>query len=151
MSTEALPLLGKVALVTGSSRSIGAAIVKRLAADGAMVVVNYVTTKDAAEALVQEINAEGKGKAIALQADMSSLAEGNRLVEETVQRLGRLDILVLNAAHMVLQQLEELDEEQYDRHFMINVKVPLFMTQTAAKYLTTGSSPFYPEYIFDAC
>lgn len=136
-----LPLSGKVALVTGSSRSIGAAIVKRLAADGASVVVNYVTTKDAAQKLVEEINAEGRGKAVAIQADMSSVAGGSRLVEETVQHFGRLDILVLNAAYMVLQPLQDVNETEYDSHFMINVKVPLFMTQTAAKYLTSGKFP----------
>lgn len=133
-----LPLAGKIALVTGSSRNIGAAIVKRLAADGAFVVINYVNTADAAQKLAQEINAEGKGKAITLQADMSSVAEGNRLIEETVQRFGKLDILVLNAGHAESQLLEQVSEEEFDKHFTINVKVPLFMTQTASKHLNEG-------------
>lgn len=138
----ALPLSGKVALVTGSSRSIGAAVAKRLAADGASVVINYVSTADAAQKLAEEINAEGRGKAITIQADISSVVEGNRIVEETVQRLGQLDILVLNAGYSESQTLESLTEAEYDKQFLINVKVPLFMVQTATKHLKAGTCLF---------
>lgn len=131
-------LAGKVALVTGSSRSIGAAIVKRLAADGASVVVNYVNNVAAAEQLVDGINAEGKGRAVALKADVSSVQAGRRLVQETIAHFGKLDILVLNAGYVEMQTLEQLTEEEFDRHFAVNTKVPLFMTQEASKYMKEG-------------
>ena len=135
-----LPLSGKVALITGSSRSIGAAIAKRLASDGAIVVINYVSTADVAQKLAKEIDLEGKGRALLVQADVSSVAEGNRLVEETVRHLGRLDILVLNAGYSEAQTLESLSEAEYDKQFLINVKVPLFMVQTAGKHFQPGMS-----------
>ena len=125
--------------MTGSSRSIGAAIARRLAEDGAAVVINYVTTADVAQELADEINAAGRGSAITIHADMSSVAEGSRLVEETVRRLGKLDILVLNAGFAEGQTLVNLTEEMFDKQFLINVKVPLFMTQEAAKYLPSGA------------
>lgn len=137
-----LPLSGKIALVTGSSRSIGAAIVKRLAADGASVVVNYLNNAAAAHKLADEINTTGQGKAITIKADVSSVDEGRRLVEETVQQFGRLDILVLNAGYVEMLALNSLTEEEFDKHFAVNAKVPLFMVQAATKYLTAGSSFF---------
>ena len=133
-----LPLAGKVAVITGSSRNIGAAIAKRLADDGASVVINYNGSKDAAEELAQKINEEGKGKAIAIQADVSSLADGNRLIEQTVQEFGQLDVLVLNAGMMNNTSLDTITEKHFDDHFNINVKVPLFMVKTATKYLRAG-------------
>ncbi|EKM57374.1 uncharacterized protein PHACADRAFT_160861 [Phanerochaete carnosa HHB-10118-sp] len=133
-----LPLAGKVAIITGSSRGIGAAIAKRLAADGASVVINYVSSADVAQVLADEINEEGKGSAITIQGDMSSVVEGNRVVEKSVEHFGSLDILVLNAAYMTLLPLESVTEEEFDRHFMVNVKVPLFQVQTASKYMKPG-------------
>ncbi|KIP05290.1 hypothetical protein PHLGIDRAFT_119941 [Phlebiopsis gigantea 11061_1 CR5-6] len=133
-----LPLTGKVALVTGSSRSIGAAIVKRLAVDGASVVVNYVNAAEAAQRLVDSINAEGHGTAVAIKADVSSVAAGRMLVEDTVSRFGRLDVLVLNAGYVEMQDLEHLTEDEFDRHVTVNAKVPLFMVQAAAKRLQEG-------------
>lgn len=135
----ALPLSGKVALVTGSSRSIGAAIVKRLAADGASVVINYINSADAAQQLADEINGEAKGKAITIKADVSSTSEGRRLVEETVQHFGQLDILVLNAGYVEMLALENLTEDEFDRHFAVNAKVPLFMVQAAARHFKSGT------------
>ena len=142
-ATMSLPLAGKVAIVTGSSLGIGAAIVRRLAADGASSVINYVSSADAAQALADEINKEGKGSAIIVQGDMSSVEDGKRVVEKTVEHFGRIDILVLNAARSVDSPLEAFTEEDFDKHFAVNVKVPLVQVQTASKYLKAGtSSPF---------
>lgn len=138
MSTSAHPLAGKVALVTGASRGIGASVARRLAADGAAVVVNYANSARAAETIVNEINAKGPGKAIAIRADVSNVQEGKRLVDETFKQLGALDILILNAGFMDLHTLEHITEEQYEQHFNINVKVPLFMAQTVAPQMKSG-------------
>ena len=134
-----LPLSGKVALVTGASRGIGAAIAKRLAADGALVVVNYVSSEAGAQAVVREINAEGKGSAVAVKADLSSVSEGVHLVEETVRVHGRLDVLVHNAAYMKTGNLVDVGQDSFDTHFLTNVNTPLFMTQKAAEYMTPGA------------
>ena len=103
-------------------------------------MINYVKAADAAQQLADEINAAGTGRAVTLQADMASVAAGRRLVEETVQQLGRLDVLVLNAGTSENETLEALTEGAFDRVFAMNVKVPLFMTQEAAKYLGPGTS-----------
>ncbi|GJE92451.1 NAD(P)-dependent dehydrogenase [Phanerochaete sordida] len=133
-----LPLSGKVALVTGSSRGIGAATARRLAADGASVVINYFGSAGAADALVREINAAGHGAAIAIRADMGSIAEGVRLVEETLAHFGRLDVLVLNAGILGDALLANIDEGHFDEQVMVHVKVPLFMVKAAAPHLKTG-------------
>lgn len=144
--SESLPLSGKVALITGSSRNIGAAVAKRLADDGASVVINYVGNEAAANELVEKITEEGKGKAVAIKADMSSLAEGTKLIEETVQHYGRLDILVLNAGLMGNKPLDAITEKDFDDHFTVNVKVPLFMVKTASKHLKAGMSSGCRQY-----
>lgn len=138
MSLMSLPLANKVAIVTGASRGIGAGVAERLAADGAAVVVNYNSSKGSADELVQRINSNGKGSAIAIKADMASLEEGRRLVEDTVKAFGRLDILVLNAALVIDGTLDVITEEQFTSHFDLNVKVPLFMVQAASKYMKAG-------------
>lgn len=136
MSTNALE--GKVALVTGSSRAIGAAVVKRLAADGASVVVNYNSSADAANALVDEIHATTPGKAVALKGNMSSLDDARNIIEETVKHFGKLDILVLNAGLMNNMALTDVNEQAFDDHFNVNVKIPLFMVQAASKHMQPG-------------
>ena len=138
-----LALAGKVAIVTGSSRNIGAAIAQRLASEGASVVINYQSNSKAATALADSINAAGPGHAVAIQGDMSKLADGRRLIEEGVAAFGKgkLDILILNAGLMGNGTLDAVTEEEFDAHFDINVKVPLFMTKAATKYMSPGALP----------
>ncbi|KAI0676367.1 NAD-P-binding protein [Trametes maxima] len=133
-------LAGKVAIVTGSSRSIGAAIAKQLAALGAHVVINYVSSASSAQAVADSINAQGGGvgKAIIVKADVGSVAANQHLVAETVRQFGRLDIVVLNAGIMDNETLSEVTEGTYDRQFATNVKGPLFLVQAAAPHLPPG-------------
>lgn len=135
MSTS---LDGKVAVVTGSSRSIGAAIAQLLAEAGANVIVNYVSNTAAADELVNTINSRGKGKAVGIKADVSLIAGGNHLLEETVKTFGKLDILVLNAGIMGSRVLKDVDEQMFDSHIQSNVKGPLFLTKAAAPLLPAG-------------
>ncbi|KAF4426064.1 NAD(P)-binding protein [Fusarium austroafricanum] len=132
-------LSGKIALVTGSSRSIGAAIAKRLADDGANVVVNYVTNSQAAGKLVDSINTKRAGAAIAIKADVSTVAGGQMLLHETIKSFGKIDIIVLNAAIMGSKPLAEIDEQYFDDHMNANVKGQLFLVKEAAPLLTSGS------------
>ena len=130
-------LQGKVALVTGSSRGIGRAIAERLARDGAAVAINYAGNQSEAEAVVRGIEAGG-GRAVAIQADLSRVAEIGRLFAELDRQLGRLDILVNNAGIGALKPLAEVDEETFDRVFTLNAKAVLFACQEAAKRLGQG-------------
>src|ERR1700724_1433440 len=104
-------LEGKIALITGGSRGIGAAIAKRLAADGANVAITYSKGADAAAAVVQEIERDG-GKAIAIQADATNAEAGKAAVEKTVPRFGRLDVLVNNAGTAIPKTFEETTLEE---------------------------------------
>lgn len=104
-------LSGQVAIITGSSRSIGAAIARRLADDGANVVINYANNANAADHVVQEINAKRAGAAIAIKADVSSIAAAKSLLDETIKAFGRIDFLVLNAGIMGSKVLSDIDEE----------------------------------------
>jgi len=133
-----IPLLGKVAIVTGSSRSIGAAIAQRLADDGANVIISYIANSQAADEVVNDINSKGKGKAVGVKADVSSSVGANLLLEETVKAFGKLDILVLNAGIMGSKVLADVDEQFFDSHIQINVKGPLFLTKAAVPLLTAG-------------
>jgi 3-oxoacyl-[acyl-carrier protein] reductase len=125
-------LSGKTAVVTGASKGIGAGIAKELAAEGAAVVVNYASSKDGAERVVADIKAKG-GKAIAVQGDVAKAADVEKIFAKTKQAFGRLDILVNNAGVYNLLPLEEITEEDFHRHFNINVLGLLLATQEAAK------------------
>lgn len=125
-------LTGKVAIVTGSSKGIGAGIAERLAADGASVVINYARSEGAAKALVEKIKAGG-GQAIALQADISQPAEITPLFDGTLQAFGRLDVLVNNAGIYEFGGLDSATPESIDRMFDLNVKGLILATQAAAR------------------
>ncbi|MCI0466436.1 MAG: glucose 1-dehydrogenase [Beijerinckiaceae bacterium] len=125
-------LSGKVAVVTGASKGIGAGIVKGLAAEGAAVVVNYASSRDGAERVVADIKAKG-GTAIAAQGDVAKAADVKKLFAAAKQAFGRLDILVNNAGIYKLLPLEEVTEEDFHRHFNTNVLGLLLATQEAAK------------------
>jgi len=132
-STQSSKLSGKVALVTGASKGIGAAIAKHLAAAGASVVVNYSSSKDAAERVVADIKAAG-GKAVAVHGDVSKPADISRFVAEAKAAFGQLDILVNNAGVYEFQPLEAITVEHYARMFDVNVRGLLLTTQEAVKH-----------------
>ena len=132
-------LEGKVAVVTGASKGIGASIAKHLAAEGASVVVNYASSKEGAEKVVAEITGKG-GQAIAVQGDVAKQADIDKLFNETKKKYGRLDILVNNAGVYEFAPLEALTETQFHKIFNLNVLGLLLTTQTAAKYLGEGGS-----------
>jgi 3-oxoacyl-[acyl-carrier protein] reductase len=126
-------LSNRVAVVTGASKGIGAAIAKSLAAEGASVVVNYSSSKDGAERVVSEIKAQG-GKAIAVQGNVAKVKDVQRLFAETKKAFGKLDVLVNNAGVYEFAPLEQITEEQFHRLFDTNVLGLLLATQEAAKY-----------------
>lgn len=132
-------LVGKVAVVTGASKGIGAAIAKALAEEGASVVVNYATSKAGADKVVSEITASG-GKAIAVQADISKKEDIQRLFAETQRVFGKLNILVNNAAVYEFLPLEQVTEEHFYRQFDLNVLGLIFTTQEAVKHLDGEAS-----------
>jgi 3-oxoacyl-[acyl-carrier protein] reductase len=132
-------LKGKVAIVTGASKGIGAAIAKSLAAEGASVVVNYASSKSGADAVVAEIGAAG-GKAVAVQGDVSKSAEAQGIVDAAIQHFGKLDILVNNSGVYGFAPLESITEEDFHRHYNINVLGLLLTTQAAARHLGEGGS-----------
>jgi 3-oxoacyl-[acyl-carrier protein] reductase len=125
-------LAGKVAVVTGASKGIGASIAKDLAAAGASVVVNYLSSKKEADAVVAEIASKG-GKAVAIQASIANHADVQRLFAETKKHFGRLDILVNNAGIYEFSPLESITEDHFRRQFDLNVFGLLFASQEAAK------------------
>lgn len=126
-------LQNQVAVVTGASKGIGAAIAKALAAEGAAVAVNYATSKAGAEKVVAEIAKEG-GKAIAVQGDVGKAADVARLFAETKKAFGRLDILVNNAGIYEFAPLDSVTEEHFYRHFNLNVLGVLLATKEALKF-----------------
>ena len=132
-----LPFAGKVAVVTGSSKGIGAAIAQRLAADGASVVVNYSRDPAAADAVVARVEAAG-GKAVAVRADLSAPAEAGLPVDAAMQAFGRLDILVNNAGVYRPDSLDTISAESFGLHFDLNVRGLLLATQAAARVMTAG-------------
>ncbi len=127
-------LKGKVAVVTGGSRGIGAAIARRLAKEGAIVIVGYSQNREAAQRVVAEIEQAG-GEAEAIQADVADLAQVRYLFSETMQGFGRLDILINNAGVADFRPLEAIDAENYAHLFNVNVRGLLFATQEAARLI----------------
>ena len=130
-------LEGKIALITGGSRGIGAAIAKRLALDGAKVAITYSKGADAAAAVVKEIERNG-GKAIAIQADATDAEAGKAAVEKTVETFGQLDVLVNNAGTAIPKTFEETTLEEMDRLLNINVRGVFIATQAALKHMKSG-------------
>src|ERR1700739_584953 len=130
-------LEGKIALVTGGSRGIGAAIAKRLAADGANVAITYTKGADAAASVVKEIDSSGR-KAIAIQADATDAKAVEAAVEKTVATFGRLDVLVNNAGTAIPKTFEETTLEEMDRVIDINVRGVFVATQAALKHMKNG-------------
>jgi 3-oxoacyl-[acyl-carrier protein] reductase len=130
-------LTDKVALVTGGSRGIGAAIAKRLAADGASVAITYAKDANAASAVVKAIERDG-GKAVAIQADSASAEAVKGAVEKTVATWGRLDVLVNNAGTAIPKPFEETTLEEIDLMFNINVRGTLVATQAALRHMKSG-------------
>src|ERR1700732_4161960 len=130
-------LEGKIALITGGSRGIGAGIAKRLAADGASVAITYSKGADAAASVVKEIERAG-GKAIAIQADAADADAVKAAVEKTVATFGRLDVLVNNAGTAIPKRFEETTLEEMDRVIDINVRGTLVATQAALKHMKSG-------------
>jgi 3-oxoacyl-[acyl-carrier protein] reductase len=132
-------LTGKVAVVTGASKGIGAAIAKSLAAEGASVVVNYASSKAGAEKVVAAITLAG-GKAVAVGGDVSKPSEAQGIIDAAIQNYGRLDILVNNSGVYEFAPIESVTVEQFHKIFDINVLGLLLTTQAALKHLGEGSS-----------
>jgi 3-oxoacyl-[acyl-carrier protein] reductase len=135
-------LAGKVALVTGGSRGIGAAIARRLASEGAAVAVTYVSAADKAEAVANQIEADG-GRAIVIRADNADADATGAAVEKTVQRLGQIDILVNNAGIFSGGPLDEVTVEELDRILAIDVRAVFLASQGAARHMTDGGRIIY--------
>src|SRR5439155_1623610 len=127
-------LKGKIAIVTGASKGIGAAIAEHLAAEGASVVVNYASSKAGADAVVKRIT-EKEGKAVAVQADLSKHEDIQRLFAETKKAFGKLDILVNNAGIYEFLPLESVTAEHFHKQFNLNVLGLLLATQEAVKHM----------------
>jgi NAD(P)-dependent dehydrogenase (short-subunit alcohol dehydrogenase family) len=125
------PLEGQVALVTGAAKRIGRSIALRLAADGADIIVNYLSSKADAESLVREIASSGR-RAVAMRADVSRRSEVTQLFAETANKFGRLDILVNNAGAFFPAKFEDLTDEQWDRIMNVNLKSQFLCAQAAA-------------------
>lgn len=132
-------LKGKVAIVTGGSKGIGAGIARQLAADGAKVIVNYATGRSGADKVVADIEAAG-GQALAVAADVTNQAEVEALINAAIGNFGRLDIVVNNAGVYQFAKIEESTEALYRRQFDINVLGPLLVSAAATPHLGKGSS-----------
>jgi 3-oxoacyl-[acyl-carrier protein] reductase len=136
-------LKGKVALITGSARGIGKAIAERYGSCGASVVVNYARDRERANATVDSIERLG-GTAIAIQADVSKVADIERLFADTVERFGRLDIVVANAGvELVDRPVVDVSEEDFDRLFGVNTKGAFFTLQNAARHVADNGRIIY--------
>ncbi len=132
-------LTGKVAVVTGASKGIGAAIAKSLGAEGASVVVNYASSKAGADAVVSAITTAG-GKAVAVQGDVSKAAEAQGVIDAAIKKFGHLDILVNNSGVYEFSPIDTITVESFHKLFNINVLGLLLTTQAAVKHLKEGAS-----------
>src|SRR5579863_10066472 len=132
-------LESKVAVVTGASKGIGAAVAKSLAAEGASVVVNYASSKSGADAVVSAITASG-GKAVAVRGNVSKADEAQGIIDAAIKNFGHLDILVNNSGVYEFSPIESFTEEQYNKIFNVNVLGLLLTTQAAVKHLGEGAS-----------
>jgi 3-oxoacyl-[acyl-carrier protein] reductase len=132
-------LTGKVAVVTGASKGIGAGIAKSLAAAGASVVVNYASSKSGADTVVDAITKAG-GKAVAVQGDVSKQADAQAIIDAAIKNFGKLDILVNNSGVYEFGAIEAITPEHFHRQFDINVLGLLLVTQAAVKHLPKGGS-----------
>lgn len=137
MATATKKLTGKVAVVTGASKGIGASIAKHLAAEGAAVVVNYSSSKQGAESVVAEITNKG-GKAVAVQANVAKKADVERLFSEANKAFGRLDILVNNAGVYEFSPLQDVTEEHFHKQFDLNVLGPVLTSKEALRYFDSA-------------
>ena len=124
---------GKVAIVTGASKGIGASVAEHLAAEGASVVVNYASSKEGADRVVERITKAG-GKAVAVGANVAEPAEVTKLVDEAVRQYGKVDILVNNAGIYAMSPLEAITPEHFHKHFNLNVLGLLLTTQAAVQH-----------------
>jgi 3-oxoacyl-[acyl-carrier protein] reductase len=132
-------LKDKVALVTGASKGIGSGIAKALAAAGASVVVNYVSSKEGADKVVSAITSAG-GKAVAVGGNVSKAADAKAIVDAAMKNYGQLDILVNNSGVFEMRPIEEITEEHFHKQFDVNVLGLLLVTQAAVPHLTRGAS-----------
>ncbi|KAK3300650.1 uncharacterized protein B0H64DRAFT_334112 [Chaetomium fimeti] len=130
-----MSLNGKVVLITGGSKGIGRATAERVAADGASVVINYLSDSKAANEVVSQIGAD---RALAVQADASKIADMEKLVAAAVDRFGKIDVLMPNAGLMRMHDLAHTSETDFDQHFNLNVKGPLFLAQKAVAHMPSS-------------
>lgn len=135
MSLSISSLEGKVALITGASKGIGRATALLLARDGAKVVINYSSDESAADELVKTI---GNEKAFAVKADAGNVESISKLVDATIQKFGKIDIVVASAGVLKLNELDKITETEFDTTFNLNTKGPLFLAQVSP-------SPFTPN------
>ena len=125
---------GKVAIITGSSRGIGRVVAEQLADLGAKVVINYSSSPQKAEEVVEDIIKKG-GKAVALHADLSKLSDVKELFTKTIDEFGKVDILINNAGLMITKPLSDVTEDDFDKQFAVNVKGTFFACQQALKHM----------------
>jgi len=137
MSTNTKKLAGKVAVVTGGSRGIGAAIAKRLAADGASVVLTYASSPQKADEVVRDIESAG-GRALAIGADSADVEAVKDAIAESVKAFGRLDILVNNAGGIALASIDKFSADEFDRLVAVNIKGVFAATQEAVRHMGDG-------------